>query len=339
MLQRMHHTITDGEGGIRLSVEFLDLERDPGPRAPRRSGKRSAGRPAVEPATAPTDGDDEERPWWRRPLEFVGAVGELGASVPRRGIEAGSMARSTLRQAMVGGHRSPLWEGRSLRRSLATAALSLDDVRDAAHELGGSVNDLFVTGAADAAGRVHRRAGQPVDELRVSIPISTRHDRSAGGNSFSPTQTLVPTADMDPVDRFTRISEILTAVKADRAIDAAEHAASAAVLLPSAAVRRTGRHLTASVDFVCSNVRAAPFELFLAGAFMEANYPMGPLAGTAFNLTTMSYRGWLFLGLFTDPAAIEDTEELMEETLASYRSLLLAGGVTEPARFESTVGS
>ncbi len=143
---------------------------------------------------------------------------------------------------------------------------------------------------------------------------------------------------MDPVDRFTRISEILTAVKADGAIDAVEHAANAAVLLPSAAVRRTGRHLTASVDFVCSNVRAAPFELFLAGAFMEANYPMGPLAGTAFNLTTMSYRGWLFLGLFTDPAAIEDTEELMEEILASYRSLLLAGGVTEPARFESTVG-
>src|SRR4051812_36935372 len=28
MVQKMHHTITDGEGGIRMSVAFIDLERD-----------------------------------------------------------------------------------------------------------------------------------------------------------------------------------------------------------------------------------------------------------------------------------------------------------------------
>ncbi|MBA3280599.1 MAG: hypothetical protein H0U29_00035, partial [Acidimicrobiia bacterium] len=28
MVQKMHHTITDGEGGIRMSLEFIDLERD-----------------------------------------------------------------------------------------------------------------------------------------------------------------------------------------------------------------------------------------------------------------------------------------------------------------------
>ena len=28
MLQRLHHTMTDGEGGLRLSLEFLDFERD-----------------------------------------------------------------------------------------------------------------------------------------------------------------------------------------------------------------------------------------------------------------------------------------------------------------------
>jgi hypothetical protein len=55
MLQRMHHTITDGEGGIKLSLEFLDFERRPdgpdsttaptGPSAPPRgSRRRSPGR-------------------------------------------------------------------------------------------------------------------------------------------------------------------------------------------------------------------------------------------------------------------------------------------------------
>jgi hypothetical protein len=65
---------------------------------------------------------------------------------------------------------------------------------------------------------------------------------------------------------------------------------------------------------------------------MEANYPLGPLAGTAFNLTTMSYRGWLFLGLVTDPAAVDDPDELLGELERAYRELLRAGGVRRPRR-------
>src|SRR5689334_4177558 len=32
LLQRLHHTITDGVGGMRLSLSLVDLEREPGPR-------------------------------------------------------------------------------------------------------------------------------------------------------------------------------------------------------------------------------------------------------------------------------------------------------------------
>ena len=208
--------------------------------------------------------------------------------------------------------------------------LSLDDVRNAAHELGGSVNDLFICGAAAAAGRVHADAGHPVDELRVSMPVSTRHDRSMGGNAFSPTQTLVPTGEMPADERFTAIHQILDAVKNEHAVDALSGVADAASLLPSAAVVRTGQHLAGAVDFVCSNVKAAPFDLFIGGALMVANYPLGPLAGTAFNLTTMSYRGWLYLGLVTDPAAIQNPEELLEELRISYAELLGIGGISRP---------
>jgi diacylglycerol O-acyltransferase len=165
------------------------------------------------------------------------------------------------------------------------------------------------------------------------MPVSTRHDRSAGGNAFSPTQTLVPTGEMAITERFELIHHALTAVKTERVIDALEGAANAAAMLPSAALVRTGQHLAGSVDFVCSNVRAAPFDLFIGGAFMEANYPLGPLAGTAFNLTTMSYRGWLFLGLVTDPAAVQHPEELLSELDAAYAALLSAGGVRRPQRY------
>ncbi|KAB8314455.1 DUF1298 domain-containing protein, partial [Tolypothrix campylonemoides VB511288] len=145
------------------------------------------------------------------------------------------------------------------------------------------------------------------------MPVSTRHDRSVGGNAFSPTQTLVPTGELAVEERFARVHEVLAGVKAERVIDALEGAANAASMLPSVALVRTGQHLAGSVDFVCSNVRAAPFDLYIGGAFMEANYPLGPLAGTAFNLTTMSYRGWLFLGLVTDVAAVQHPEQLLAE--------------------------
>jgi diacylglycerol O-acyltransferase / wax synthase len=353
MLQRLHHTITDGEGGIRLSVQFLDFERHPPedrpPASKRRRREREAAGATEEPAAsgAPPPGADHSRPWWGRATEAVTgiattamntgasalATGAAGATeLPRRGSEFAGMARSTWRQARVGQRRSPLWTERSLGRWFGTTVLALEDVRTAAHVLGGSVNDLFITGAVDAAGAVHRDAGTPVDELRVSMPVSTRHDRSAGGNAFSPTQMLAPTGQMEPVERFSALHDILAAVKEERVIGALEGAATAASVLPPAAIVRTGQYLAGAVDFVCSNVRAAPFDLFIGGAFMEANYPLGPLAGTAFNLTTMSYRGWLFLGLTVDSAAVPDPDALLEQLDRSYDALLAAGGVTERSR-------
>ncbi len=333
MLQRLHHTITDGEGGIRLSIEFLDFERDPAPAAPRERRPRPSSTTA--PAADDTAVEQPESLWGRSAHSLGGVVSRIGggaAALPRKGGELGAVARSTVRQMSVGTHRSPLWCERSLDRWLGTTVLHLEDVRSAAHHLGGSVNDLFITGAATAAGRVHDAAGLPVDELRVSMPVSTRHDRSAGGNAFSPTQTLVPTAAMPCDERFARIHEILTGVKTERVVAALEGAANAAAMLPATALVRTGQHLAGAVDFVCSNVRAAPFDLFIAGGFMEANYPLGPLAGTAFNLTTMSYRGWLFIGLVTDPAAVDDPEQLLEEIERAYAELLRAGGVHRPRR-------
>lgn len=352
MLQRLHHTITDGEGGIRLSVQFLDFEREPTPRrthedrppSPRTttdtnpqadSPTGSMDDPLVRTPTGETAAEaDPAGPWWRRQLDSIGSaaerIGERAAAVPHVGDEVRSVTRSTLRQVAVGSFRSPLWVDRSLERRLDTTVLSLDDVRQAAKALGGSVNDLFITGAAAAAGRVHADAGSPVAELRVSMPVSTRHDRSAGGNAFSPTQTLVPTSQMDAEVRFDQVHRILSELKSEHVINKMEGAANLASMLPSVAVVRTGQHLAGAVDFVCSNVRAAPFDLFMGGALLEANYPLGPLAGTAFNLTTMSYRGWLYLGLVTDPAAIPDGAQLLDELEAAYAELLRAGGVHSP---------
>ncbi len=173
-------------------------------------------------------------------------------------------------------HRSPLWNEPSLGRGLEILDIPLDDVRRAAKELGGSINDLFVTATAAGAGRYHRALGAETDELRMAMPVSTRQGRSAGGNSFVPTRVLVPTGELDPVTRFELVHEALTRTKAEPAIGLVAGLAGVANLLPTSVLVRVARQQAETVDFATSNLRAAPFDLFIAGARVEGTYPSAP---------------------------------------------------------------
>ncbi|MCU1374609.1 MAG: hypothetical protein JWO68_1895, partial [Actinomycetia bacterium] len=55
--------------------------------------------------------------------------------------------------------------------------------------------------------------------------------------------------------------------------------------------------------------------------------PLGPMAGTAFNLTTMSMGGRLDMGLLVDLAAVGDPELLRDSLIDTYDQLLSAAGV------------
>jgi len=341
MVQRFDHTLTDGEGGIRLSVQFLDLERHP---------DRPAPDPADDVAATPSgpadgpDGDGDEPGGLGRAVNGIrdallaapGAALRGAASVPAGAgaaiANAGGaigMAKGSVQQLAVDRRRSPLWTQRSTDRWFGRSALHLDDAKAAAHRLGGSVNDLFVTGALAAAAQVHAAADAPVDELRVAIPISNRNGSSGGGNAFTPVHALLPSGPMDPTERFAAVHGRLDQLKRGTgSMNLDAPAAAARLLPPSALIGLVGR-TAGAIDFVCSNVRAAPFDLFIAGSHLDANYPLGPLLNTSFNLTTMSYRGWLFLGLLVDRAAVHEPEQLLAALDDGYREVLAAGGVSE----------
>jgi WS/DGAT/MGAT family acyltransferase len=328
MLQRLHHAVTDGIGGLRISEQFVDLERDApepppllpdGTEGPRRSAWEEVGQAVSHLARQQLDDA-------RRRADTARDLVTHPQDLLRRGAEGAGVLRSTVRQAGLTDHRlSPLWSERSLARRIDTIDLPLDRAKAAARALGGTINDLFVTGALAGAGEYHRRAGVEVDELRVAMPVSTRgRDRSAGGNLFSPSQTVLPTGAMAPAERFALVRERLASTKSEPALGAVESLAGALNLLPGPLLVWAGYRASSTVDFVASNLRAAPFDIFLAGALMESNYPLGPLAGTAFNLTTMSYRGTLDMGLVSDPAAIEDPALLVRCIERAYRDLLAA---------------
>ncbi|MEA3018787.1 MAG: diacylglycerol O-acyltransferase / wax synthase [Actinomycetota bacterium] len=314
MLQKLHHTITDGEGGVRLSAMFLDIARD--------ALEPLSGTP--EPAIIEEregqgqSAGDMVRNAMRIPIGLAkGGYDTLSAGNPLESV------RSILRQVAVSEPaHSPLWVERSLRRRIEIMSIPLEQAKIAGKALGGSVNDVFVCGAAGAAGKYHRAKGAPVDELRMAMPISTRTDKHSGGNAFTPTRMLVPVGIEDPEIRFAAIRDAINVTKGERAVGLASSVAGLLSPLPNQLLTRFARQQVGTVDFTTSNVRGAPFELYCAGAKIEANYPVGPMAGTAFNLTTLSCNGNLDMGCVIDLAAIEDVALLMECLHDSFDEML-----------------
>jgi WS/DGAT/MGAT family acyltransferase len=263
----------------------------------------------------------------RRLLGGVADLARHPTRVPAVGADLVAGVQSAARQlAVTDRSRSPIWRDRSLRRRFEVLRIPLDDAKRAGKALGGTVNDVFVTGAAGAAGAYHRAKGVDVDDLRISMPVSRRAKGAAvAGNAFAPARVLVPCGIADPVVRFSAIRERLNVTKQERALDMAEAFAGIVNVLPTSMLVRVTRNQVETVDFAASNVRGAPFELFIAGARIEANYPMGPTGGTAFNVTTLSSGGWLDMGVNIDLAAIDDPDLLRRCLEDSYAELLAAG--------------
>ena len=219
--------------------------------------------------------------------------------------------------------RSPLWTERSLRRRLEVATVPYAEMRAVAKKLGGTLNTAFVTAAAHAAGRYHDTMGAPVESLRASMAISTRTDAMGeGGNAFSLIRFLVPTGDMPIEERFAAINEIVQASRSNSGGDALASASSVASLLPTSVVTRFARVQGETVDFATSNVRAAGIPLYIAGALVLENYPLGPLAGTAFNLTLLSYNGSMDMGLNMDAAAVAEPALLRDELVKAFTQIV-----------------
>ena len=144
LLQRLHHTITDGVGGMRLSLSLVDLEREPGPLA------QDAVRTLADDADAQRRDDHAGDPIDRdSPLDVVREalsdrvaqtveLAQRGAGtafrvvteprrLPGRVRDAGGLLASLRRQVLVTdrGH-SELFATRSLARRYDTLALDLD---------------------------------------------------------------------------------------------------------------------------------------------------------------------------------------------------------------------
>jgi WS/DGAT/MGAT family acyltransferase len=326
LIQKMHHTITDGERGVELSLQYLDFERDapePPPFDPDTAER------AEPPQLTPADTiRDLLAGTMRIPIGIAKQVRDLladPAAIPDASTAAAKTMRGILSQLSdTEAARSPLWTRRSLQRRVETARAPFRATKDAAKRLGGTLNTAFLTAAADAASAYHIEMGQPVESLRASMAISTRTDDS-GGNAFTLARLLVPTGEMPIAERFLAINEATKAARQSTKDAGLDTLAAVTTALPTSLITRLARQQANTVDFATSNVKGSPVPVFVAGAQLLEIYPIGPLAGVAFNLTLMSYLGSLDTALNIDTAAVESPELLAECLDRSFKQLIRAG--------------
>jgi diacylglycerol O-acyltransferase / wax synthase len=323
VIQKMHHAITDGERGVELAMQYLDVERDAAEPPPLVADDSYQPPDRVEPGSADmvreiiTGG-------LRIPLGVVRQVRELLAD-PTALPEASSAAARTFKGVVsqlsdTEGARSPLWTGRSLHRRVETARAPFRETKDAARRLGGTVNTAFLTAAADAAACYHRELGEPVESLRASMAISTR-TADSGANAFSLARMLVPTGEMPIAERFLAIQEAANAARETSRAAGLDALAALASTLPTSVITRLARQQAQTVDFATSNVKGSPVPVYMCGAQLLEIYPIGPLLGVAFNLTLMSYLGSLDMALNVDTAAVARPDLLADCLRQSFREL------------------
>ncbi|ASR01585.1 wax ester/triacylglycerol synthase domain-containing protein [Gordonia rubripertincta] len=306
---KFHHALTDGVGAIEIAMRLFDLTEE------------SDHPPGTPDAITPPDGEA----WWRDYLDSMrfdaerasNTVMELVKSVPGLAfdtirhpiatagdaVETAASVYRTVRPVNETG--SSLVTDRSLVRHLDVHEVPLQQLRDAGHRGGGSLNDAFVAGVAGGLRLYHEKHGVEVGDLHLCMPVNLRTDDDApGGNRITLMRFDVPVGEADPAQRIARIHRRTSRVREERSLPYTQLIAGAMNLMPRWYIGSVLRH----VDFLCSDVPGIPVPLYLGGARMTAQYAFGPTIGAAVNVTLLSYIDTCELGIDVDTGAIGDVD-------------------------------
>jgi diacylglycerol O-acyltransferase / wax synthase len=174
----------------------------------------------------------------------------------------------------------------------------------------------------------------PPEPLVAQVPVSVRSEDQVGtyGNRILLMDAPMLTDEPDPLQRLWRTSEALRDMKERRGALPAGLLQDANHFVPPAVFARAAQltfRLSTSGpgrpawNLVVSNVPGPQIPLYLAGARLEANYPVSVITdGMGLNITVMSYCGHLDFGIVADREQMPDVWKLigwLEEELEALR--------------------
>jgi WS/DGAT/MGAT family acyltransferase len=343
LMTKVHHSVVDGVSGNELLTVLLD----PSPEVrdvPEPEGDQRGER-------VPSDVEMLARGVASLPLQPLRALRALPATLPALtevpganalpGVPALSRGLSRLRELAGAPGGSDVLEVTSARpprtsfngpisaqRRFAFDTFSLDRVKALKNKLEITVNDVVVALCATSVREYLLARGELPDEPLVAmVPVSvrTKAEQGAFGNRISALIVPIATNEPDPRRRIVRTHELLLAAKKSFAALPASLLTDATAFIPPAVAARAARTMVGvlaatrpPVNLVISNVPGPRDPLFCAGARLESLYPVSVVIdGVGLNMTVMSYRDGMDLGVVTDRGQIPDAWPLVAGTIAA----------------------
>jgi diacylglycerol O-acyltransferase / wax synthase len=312
LVMKAHHVVTDGIGAVQLAAHLFDFDEE---RAEQPALADSAPASRHSAATLLRDVvlHDVEG--------MVDLVRQQMASAVPTLLHAVRHPQATAREllstaASIGRMIAPattpkssVMVGRMAGSNYRLLEVPMASARDAAKAAGGRLNDAFLAGITAGLHRYHLHHGVTVDELRVAMPISQRAaGDEEGGNHVSVMRFTLPVAAESPADRIGAMHAAVADVRGEKSLDHTETIAGFLNLMPKGVIGA----MLKGVDFLASNVPGVPVPMWLEGRRVLRFFPFGPTAGSAMNITLMSYDGTCCIGVNMDAAAIPDPDVLLD---------------------------
>jgi WS/DGAT/MGAT family acyltransferase len=322
---KMHHSLTDGMGGIELLSSLQSRTREHTPDKPRPEPAED-GEPDIDSIRLAVD-EIGETLLASPGIAVAAARSGVGLLIrPRDAVGQALRYAGSLRRVLSPPPTapSPLLRGRTGRVwRYGVLECPLAELKSAGKAGGGSVNDASVAALLGGLRIYHERHGVELDRLPMAMPVSLRKaDDPMGGNKWAGALFAAPIGIADPAERIAAIRGTVLSLRTEPALDTFSLVAPLANRLPSE-VGATLARLGAAADMSASNVPGLPYQTYLAGARVERLYPFGPLPGVAVMAAMVSHAGTCCFGLNIDGAAVADVEALLdcfgaglEETLA-----------------------
>ncbi len=334
VMSKIHHAVIDGMSGAEILGALLDLApegREPPDALPAPGGKPGQ----LEMLARGLMGVP------RYPLRLLGSVPRTLPNVDDAPSLSGIPGVKTLgrvagaAQRVLGGTRivghmdmtppHTSFNGRvSAHRRFAFGQVALDRVKRIKNAHGCTVNDVVVSICAGAVRRwLEEHQELPDEPLVAQIPVSVRKEEQRGtfGNRILLMTAPLYTNVDDAVERLVLTHEALVQMKERHRALPANLLQDANQFVPPALFSRAAR-LTFSLstskrshpiwNLVVSNVPGPQFPLYMAGARLEAQYPISVVTdGMGLNITVMSYCGELNFGIVADREQMPDVWSLI----------------------------
>ncbi|MFA5120597.1 wax ester/triacylglycerol synthase family O-acyltransferase [Zavarzinia sp.] len=324
---KIHHCCIDGMSGTELMVSLLDFGPEPRDVPPPEKPWR--------PERAPTDFEMLLRASVHGVVTPIRSLRRL-PRVIGAGIAFGRKAlarEEPLPTAPFQAPKTPFNRALTPHRRYAVGEVSLDRIKAVKNAVGATVNDVVLAMCAGALRRYLDAAGElPAKPLLAVCPVSVRTEGGGDANNAVSAMFVSLATDIaDPLDRLAAIkastAHAKEAMKALPANTLQDWSMFAAPLVAAQAARLYSRWRIADLhrppyNVIISNVPGPPFPLYLAGAELLHSYPISlAIEGIALNITIMSYRNEVAIGLTADREAVPDIEHMMEQMPAALAEI------------------